>query len=322
MVEVSKEALSGDRNFRFARPRRASRRERSAPSRPPGSPRAARDLDGFPDGRRRWDLAPQLRLCAAPPRSRGRYGSLCFAGKKMAFVKSGWLLRQTNLFHFFSGTILKRWKKNWFDLWSDGHLIYYDDQSRQSIEDKVHMPVDCINIRTGRECRDIQPPDGKQKDCMLQIVCRDGKTISLCAESTDDCLAWKFTLQDSRTNTAYVGSEVMYDETVVASSPPPYTAYATPTPEVGSKYLCYRIQAYGYGPYSGAYPPGTQVVYAANGQAYGVPYQYPYTGLYGQQPANQVIIRERYRDSDSDLALGMLAGAATGMALGSLFWVF
>ncbi|XP_065736660.1 pleckstrin homology domain-containing family B member 2 isoform X6 [Phocoena phocoena] len=98
----------------------------------------------------------------------------------MAFVKSGWLLRQS--------TILKRWKKNWFDLWSDGHLIYYDDQTRQSVEDKVHMPVDCINIRTGHECRDIQPPDGKPKDCLLQIVCRDGKTISLCAESTDDCL--------------------------------------------------------------------------------------------------------------------------------------
>ena len=55
--------------------------------------------------------------------------------------------------HFFSGTILKRWKKNWFDLWSDGHLVYYDDQTRQSVEDKVHMPVDCINIRMGRECR-------------------------------------------------------------------------------------------------------------------------------------------------------------------------
>ncbi|EFB12766.1 hypothetical protein PANDA_022614, partial [Ailuropoda melanoleuca] len=37
--------------------------------------------------------------------------------------------------------------------WSDGHLIYYDDQTRQSVEDKVHMPVDCINIRTGHECR-------------------------------------------------------------------------------------------------------------------------------------------------------------------------
>ncbi|XP_012666349.1 pleckstrin homology domain-containing family B member 2-like isoform X1 [Otolemur garnettii] len=141
----------------------------------------------------------------------------------MAFVKSGWLLQQS--------TILKRWKKNWFDLWLDGHLIYYDDQTRQSIEDKVHMPVDCINICMGHECQYIQPPEGKSKDYMLQIVCEDGKTISLCAESTDDCLAWKFTLQDSRTNTVYVGSEVMTDETAVVSSPLLYTVYATPTPE-------------------------------------------------------------------------------------------
>ncbi|XP_023574538.1 pleckstrin homology domain-containing family B member 2 [Octodon degus] len=111
---------------------------------------------------------------------------------------------------------------------------------------------------------------------------------------------------------ACVGSAVLSEETAVASSPPPYMAYAAPTSE----------QAYGYSPYGAAYPTGTQIVYAANGQTYAVPCQYPYAGLYGQQPANQVIIRERYRDNDSDLALGMLAGAATGMALGSLFWVF
>ncbi|KAL1790271.1 pleckstrin-likey domain-containing family B member 2 isoform X2 [Sigmodon hispidus] len=214
----------------------------------------------------------------------------------MAFVKSGWLLRQS--------TILKRWKKNWFDLWSDGHLIYYDDQTWQSIEDKVHMPVDCINIRMRHEYWDIQAS-------RWEIVCRDGKTISLCAESTDDCLAWKFILQDSRTNTAYVGSAILSEETNVAASPPRYATYATLTPEV-----------YGYGPYSGAYPAGTQVVYAPNGQAYAMPYQYPYAGVYGQQPANQVIIREQYRDNDSDLTLGMLAGIPTGMAMGFLFWVF
>ncbi|TFK06280.1 phospholipid scramblase 1 [Platysternon megacephalum] len=180
----------------------------------------------------------------------------------MAFVKSGWLLRQS--------TILRRWKKNWFDLWSDGHLLFYDDQQRHDIEDKVHMRVHCINIRVGNECR--------------------GYTLAQ----------------------GYVGSEVMYDETAISSAPPPYTAYATPSPEV-----------YGYEQYNGAYPPpGPQVIYASNGQAYAVPYQYPYQGPYGQPPANHVIIRERYRDNDGDLALGMLAGAATGMALGSLFWVF
>ena len=77
-----------------------------------------------------------------------------------------------------------------------GHLIYYDDKTRQSVEDKVHMPEDCINICMGHECWDIQLPDGKPEDCMLQIVGWDGETISLCAESTGDCLAWKFTFQD------------------------------------------------------------------------------------------------------------------------------
>ncbi|KAK2538617.1 pleckstrin homology domain-containing family B member 2 [Columba livia] len=224
----------------------------------------------------------------------------------MAFVKSGWLLRQS--------TILRRWKKNWFDLWSDGRLIFYDDQNRHDIEDKIHMRIHCINLRVGNECRDFQPPEGKQRDCLLQIVCRDGKTVNLCAESADDCLAWKIALQDARTNTGYVGSDVMYDETAISSAPPPYTAYATPSPEV---------YGYGYDQYNGACPPARpQVFYASNGQAYAVPYQYPYQGPYGQPPANHVIIRERYRDSDGDLALGMLAGAATGMALGSLFWVF
>uniref|UniRef100_A0A7N9IEF7 Pleckstrin homology domain-containing family B member 2 n=1 Tax=Macaca fascicularis TaxID=9541 RepID=A0A7N9IEF7_MACFA len=152
-----------------------------------------------------------------------------------------------------------------------------------------------------------------QKTACSRLFVEMGKQLVFVQKAqTIACKAWKFTLQDSRTNTAYVGSAVMTDETSVVSSPPPYTAYAAPAPE----------QAYGYGPYSGAYPPGTQVVYAANGQAYAVPYQYPYAELYGQQPANQVIIRERYRDNDSDLALGMLARAATGMALGSLFWVF
>lgn len=53
----------------------------------------------------------------------------------------------------FKGTILRRWKKNWFDLWSDGRLIFYDDQNRHDIEDKIHMRIHCINLRVGNECR-------------------------------------------------------------------------------------------------------------------------------------------------------------------------
>ncbi|XP_077205468.1 pleckstrin homology domain-containing family B member 2 isoform X2 [Paroedura picta] len=218
----------------------------------------------------------------------------------MALMKSGWLLRQS--------TILRRWKKNWFDIWSHGHLLFYDDHHRHGLEDRIHMKVDCINIRVGNECKGLQPPEGKSKDCLLQIMCRDGKVLSLCAESADDCLAWKIALQDSRTSGAYIGSEGTCDDSTISSAPPPYTAYATPSSEV-----------YTYSQYTGAYPaPGTPVIFTSNGQTYAVPYQ----GSYSQTPVNQIIIQERYRESDGDLALGMLAGAATGMALGSLFWVF
>ncbi|XP_078522207.1 pleckstrin homology domain-containing family B member 2 isoform X1 [Lissotriton helveticus] len=222
----------------------------------------------------------------------------------MAFLKSGWLLRQS--------TILRRWKKNWFDLWSDGNLAFYDDQYRREMEDKIHMRVDCINIRVGNECRDFQPPEGKQRDCCLQIVCRDGKTLNLIAESADDCLAWEVALQGARTNTNFLATEDAFIDLPIGPAPP-YTPYATVPLQ----------QAYGFQQYPGAYPPpGTQIVYDANGQAYAVPYQYPYQGPYNQPPVNHVIIRERYRNNDGDLAMGMLAGAATGMALGSLFWVF
>ncbi|CAL8395281.1 unnamed protein product [Boreogadus saida] len=37
---------------------------------------------------------------------------------------------------------------------------------------------------------------------------------------------------------------------------------------------------------------------------------------------NHVIVQERQRDDTGDVALGMLAGAATGLAIGSLFSVF
>lgn len=52
----------------------------------------------------------------------------------------------------------------------------------ESLKNHINIPLFYLFFT------DIQPPDGKPKDCMLQIVCRDGKTVSLCAESTDDCL--------------------------------------------------------------------------------------------------------------------------------------
>ncbi|XP_072516883.1 pleckstrin homology domain-containing family B member 2 isoform X2 [Salminus brasiliensis] len=210
----------------------------------------------------------------------------------MAFVKSGWLHRQS--------TILRRWKKNWFDLWSDGRLIFYDDQQRRDMEDEIHMKVDCINIRNASACRELTPPEGKSKEALLQIVCRDGRVISLCADSADDALAWTMALQDARTNTVVVPPQFGFTQEVVASAPPSY-AELNPTPQV-----YYPDQYGGYVPHP---PPYTShVVYSA--------------AAYPPREANHVIIEDRRRDDAGDMALGMLAGAATGLAIGSLFSVF
>ncbi|XP_066503206.1 pleckstrin homology domain-containing family B member 2 isoform X2 [Hoplias malabaricus] len=211
----------------------------------------------------------------------------------MAFVKSGWLHRQS--------TILRRWKKNWFDLWSDGRLIFYDDQQRRDMEDEIHMKVDCINIRNANACRDLTPPEGKSRDALLQIVCRDGRVISLCADSADDALAWTMALQDARINTVVAPPEFGFTQNVTASAPPSY-AELNSTPQV-----YYPDQYGGYVPHPP--PPYTaHVVYSA--------------GTYPPREVNHVIIEDRRRDDAGDMALGVLAGAATGLAIGSLFSVF
>ncbi|XP_030647448.1 pleckstrin homology domain-containing family B member 2 [Chanos chanos] len=216
----------------------------------------------------------------------------------MAFVKSGWLYRQS--------TILRRWKRNWFVLWSDGSLMFYNDQQCRDMEDKIHMKVDCINIRTATACQELTPPDGKSRDALLQIVCRNGQVISICADSADDALAWTIALQDARTNS------IGFTEEVVASAPPAYSELA-PSPQV-----YYPDQYGGYVPY----PPVTQMVYSADGQQHMVAYPSQYQGPYPPPYVNHVIVQRRHSDDRGDVALGMLAGAATGLALGSLFSVF
>ncbi|KAM7410343.1 hypothetical protein PAMA_001673 [Pampus argenteus] len=222
----------------------------------------------------------------------------------MAMVKSGWLHRQS--------TILRRWKRNWFDLWANGRLVFYNDQQRRDMEDDIHVRVDCINIRSSAACQELNPPEGKTRDALLQIVCRDGRVISLCADSADDALAWNMALQDARINAMVAAPQIGVAQEIIASAPPPYSEYAPPP------------QVYAQGPY-GEYVPAqhaTQIVYSANGQPYAVAYPYQYQGGHPVAGVNHVIIRERQHNDGGDIALGMLTGAATGLALGSLFSVF
>ncbi|NXP72045.1 PKHB1 protein, partial [Ramphastos sulfuratus] len=108
----------------------------------------------------------------------------------MALVKSGWLWRQSS--------ILRRWKRNWFVLYLDGSLVYYHDETQRDMDGRIHIKYSCRDVRVGRECRDVQPPEGKSRDCLLTVVLRDGSKTTLCAESEDDAVAWKMAVLEAK----------------------------------------------------------------------------------------------------------------------------
>ncbi|XP_010282116.1 PREDICTED: pleckstrin homology domain-containing family B member 1-like, partial [Phaethon lepturus] len=85
-------------------------------------------------------------------------------------------------------SILRRWKRNWFVLYLDGSLVYYHDETQRNMDGRIHIKYSCRDVRTGRECRDVQPPEGKSRDCLLTVVLRDGSKTTLCAESEDDAV--------------------------------------------------------------------------------------------------------------------------------------
>ncbi|NXX08435.1 PKHB1 protein, partial [Larus smithsonianus] len=186
----------------------------------------------------------------------------------MALVKSGWLWRQSS--------ILRRWKRNWFVLYLDGSLVYYHDETQRDMDGRIHIKYSCRDVRTGRECRDVQPPEGKSRDCLLTVVLRDGSKTTLCAESEDDAVAWKMAVLEAKS-------------TPVRLHPPkrghrPGTGFGqavSPSPSPAHPPFCLTA-------------PGV----------------------------THVIVREDpYRVSGDQMALGLLAGAATGAALGSFMWM-
>ncbi|NXO39647.1 PKHB1 protein, partial [Locustella ochotensis] len=198
----------------------------------------------------------------------------------MALVKSGWLWRQSS--------ILRRWKRNWFVLYLDGSLVYYHDETQRDMDGRIHVKYSCRDVRIGRECKDVQPPEGRSRDCLLTVVLRDGSKTTLCAESEDDAVAWKMAVLESKS-------------TPVRLRPPERGDH--PGPGFGIQDLGWESL-------------GAQGI---NGKKVGRGWMPPLTAAPG---VTHVIVREDpYRVSGDQMALGLLAGAATGAALGSFMWM-
>ncbi|NXL11145.1 PKHB1 protein, partial [Mesembrinibis cayennensis] len=167
-------------------------------------------------------------------------------------------------------SILRRWKRNWFVLYLDGSLVYYHDATQRDMDGRIHVKYSCRDVRTGRECRDVQPPEGKTRDCLLTVVLRDGSKTTLCAESEDDAVAWKMAVLEAKsTPVGAPASEGCRGDAGPPAGPPAHPALCLAAPGV-----------------------------------------------------THVIVREDpYRVSGDQMALGLLAGAATGAALGSFMWM-
>lgn len=58
---------------------------------------------------------------------------------------------------YLTGSILRRWKRNWFALWLDGTLGYYHDENAQDEEDRVLIRSNVRNIKIGQECQGEKP---------------------------------------------------------------------------------------------------------------------------------------------------------------------
>ncbi|ERE78600.1 pleckstrin homology domain-containing family B member 1-like isoform 1 [Cricetulus griseus] len=221
--------------------------------------------------------------------------------EEMALVRGGWLWRQSS--------ILRRWKRNWFALWLDGTLGYYHDETAQDEEDRVLIHFNVRDIKVGQECHDVQPPEGRSRDGLLTVNLREGSRLHLCAETRDDAIAWKTALMEANSTPAPAGATV-----------PPRSRRVCP--KVRCTTLSWkpckverRIWVRVYSPYQDYYevvPPNAhEATYVRS--YYGPPYAGP--------GVTHVIVREDpCYSAGAPLAMGMLAGAATGAALGSLMW--
>ncbi|NWW30922.1 PKHB1 protein, partial [Panurus biarmicus] len=163
---------------------------------------------------------------------------------------------------------------------------------------------------------DVQPPEGRSRDCLLTVVLRDGSKTMLCAESEDDAVAWKMAVLEAKSTpvrlrppeqghhpgTGFGSQDLGWERLPQPCSSPGLTLSlgGSPTP---------TVQPQG----TGSKVPG------ATGEKVGRGWM---PALMAAPGVTHVIVREDpYRVSGDQMALGLLAGAATGAALGSFMWM-
>ncbi|XP_033099781.1 pleckstrin homology domain-containing family B member 2-like isoform X2 [Anneissia japonica] len=230
-------------------------------------------------------------------------------------VKSGWMQRQSDF--------LRRWKRQYCVLYSDGGFSYFTDETRNDSQGVINLPSRCCAINIGHEVRDVDPPADRTNSCLIELKTTSTGNVVFCADSPDEAVAWKSSLTEAK----LANTRQDMPQHVPQFNRYSYRPYDAPPPYSS----CHRggrvVQT------TTTYPDGTQVVnmnngyprqtrmYSYPGQTYYTTYQDPNT-MSNPAGTNTTVIYNQDRRNNTDAAFGFATGAAVGALMFSpiLFW--
>ena len=88
--------------------------------------------------------------------------------------------------HFVGGVLKREWKKRYFILYQDGHLVYYDKPGSEHCNGTLNIKKNCQRIDYGNEVEyDLQQKSPGRVQCMFYIR-SSVKNFCLRAENEQD----------------------------------------------------------------------------------------------------------------------------------------
>ncbi|CAL8104086.1 unnamed protein product [Calicophoron daubneyi] len=219
-------------------------------------------------------------------------------------AKAGWVKRLSS--------ILSIWKPAWLVIYKNGTLRSFRNPDEYIAKETIRLPTECSAVI---ETPSVSPPHGKSKECLFGFVFEDSRRY-FCAESPDDALSWRLTINEARslcptltqvhippaaTHRGYTDGENYYQYTAYPNTTVPVYDAAHPSNPPVSYPVVYRGE-------DGRLIVPQQIIEHPDGSR---------TVVLG--PGNEIMCRCRdgyYCGCHCDYA----DGALLGLAAGSLLW--
>lgn len=107
-------------------------------------------------------------------------------------LKQDWIYRQKTWF--------RDWTQCWLVVYLDGTVKYFKSNQSRRPEKTFNIRDDCMTIRTGRKCKDLQPPDHLDMEFLIEIILTGERAVQFCAHDADSFRMWLHVLERSQTD--------------------------------------------------------------------------------------------------------------------------